>query len=242
MNKKGYYAILLWAVVTIGVLLLYSSLTSRIARTGAVGDVELPLLRIQAERTFLNNYITQAAMLSMPTTIKTTEGSCTYANIKDRPKILTMQMNATDTAKQAFNTKMNEYLTAYAMKTKQDIPPDNYELYFTQGEIEGIAIQPAILQLNDFTGKTIGTWAYRPNFKIKYDHKLEEYPQIKTILEIMAKECSDTDKPEDCVAKRIPTSWSFTMKDDEYTFIANLGKTRPCYILHLPAKTTTPTI
>jgi hypothetical protein len=242
MNKKGYYAILLWAVVAIGVFMLYASLTSRVARTGAVGDAEIPLLRIQAERTFLNNYITNAATLSMPTTIKTTEGSCTYANTKDRPKILTMQMNITDTAKQAFNTKMNEYLKAYAMKTKQDIPLNNYELYFTQGEIEGIAIQPAILQLNDFTGKTIGTWAYRPNFKIKYDHKLEEYPQILTVLGVIAKECSDTEKPEDCIKQKMPTSWSFTRKDDEYTFIIILGKTQPCYILYLPAKTTTPTI
>ncbi len=241
LNKKALdYAMLLWVVVAIAVLLLYVGLQSRITRVGTIGEVEIPIMRTQAEKDFLINYVTEAARLSMPATQKTE--ACAFANTKDRPTMLTLQLNVSDSKTKEFNKKMDEYLTAYATKTKQDIPLTNYELYITKGEIAGIAIEPVIMPLKDFTGQTIGAFTFKPNFKIKYDHKLEEYPQIKTILEMIAKECSDIEKPEDCVAKRMPTSWSVTKKDDEYTFIINLGKTQPCYILYLPEKTTTPTI
>jgi len=241
LNKKALdYAMLLWVVVAIAVLLLYVGLQSRITRVGTIGEVEIPVMRIQAEKDFLINYVTEAARLSMPATEKTE--ACIYANTKDRPTQLTLQLNVSDSKTKDFNKKMDEYLTAYATKTKQDIPLTNYELYLTRGEIAGIAIEPVIMPLKDFTGQTIGAFTFKPNFKIVYSHRFDEYPQIKTILEIMTKECSDIEKPEDCIKQKMPTSWSVTKKDDEYTFIASLGKTRPCFILYLPAKTTTPTI
>lgn len=153
---------MLWIVVMIGILLLFSGLSERTIRTGQIGEIEVPILRVTAEHQFIDNFIQLAAQYSMPATVSQTTGQpCT--------------ISTTDAATQAFNTKMNIYLNAYNSKTKRQLPTSNYELYIETGHITGIAIKPVNIPIQDFTTREIGMFSYHPNFKINYDHKLEQH-------------------------------------------------------------------
>jgi len=65
----------------------------------SVGEVEVPVMRIQAERAFLDNYVRDAARLSAKAI---TPGACMYANTQSRPLQLTMEINISNTATTQF--------------------------------------------------------------------------------------------------------------------------------------------
>ncbi len=251
-GKKGLdYAALLFVVVMIGVTTLYIQMdmvADTVPDPHKLGKIQTPILKVNTEIQLIKIFLESAANQATNKTIDYvakypihqgfTEPAvgCPTLNTLQHPKTITRP----DLAKGitgAFNAHIGLYLEEYKTKTGIEIPT-NYELYIEKGEITGIALKPTIQLIKDTNGQDIGTVSFRANFKIKYDHKLEEYPKIYDGLEFIAQQCSYDLVPEMCVAEITPSEWKAKrVSPTEFEFTIPRGTTNACYILHLPAKT-----
>jgi len=245
LNKRGIdYALLLWVIVAIGVIMLYVNLQDRVTRTGLVGEVEIPILRSEAERLYFDNFIKNAAQISIVGAMEDiastsygllTVGDCVILNTETKLTTLNLP-KVVNAATGAFNTRMNNYLKEYQSKTDQQIPISNYELYFTKGKVSGIAIIPIVMPIKDFTGGTIGKFSYHPNFEIKYAHEIEQYMDTFEILELIADKCAKSKDAMKCISEyeSATKTWTIEKQGDMLTFVVPHRPESSCYALILP--------
>ena len=259
-GKKGYYTASLTVIVLISVIVIYTGLQSKLTDIGSnIGDAQSPIIGINNEVQFYQAYVQDAAKLaiekavddvavfpqlqglSTPETIAA--GYCTYLNTRERPQRLAYTVHFHEGIKAAFNQNMNIHLARYTDKTGLAIPLNNFEVTAFKGELIGVARKPTEIPIKDYAGRVLGTAGFRPSFKIKYNHKFEEYPQIFEVLANMARQCSYTPDPAECNAvKSVPNNWKVeVIGADTYQFKIPRGKKEACYVLTLPPKISQPT-
>jgi len=255
-GKKGIdYAVLLAVIVIISVVVLYINLNKKVESTEKfMGDTQSGVLRINNEVLYYQAYINKAAQLSIKAAVDdmarfpqfqglpasgTTADGCIILNTEEDPTRLSHTPSFHEGINVAFNNQMNKHLKEYAQKTGYEIPPGNFKVSAFTGELIGVAVKPTRIPVKDYAGRKMGDAYFRPSFKIKYDHKIDEYPRIFDILAKIAKQCSFRHITEcDLIETR---DWSVSHAGYTLTFhipIGIKGIKESCYVLSIPQPTT----